>query len=99
MKSYCDKSTAKRGWLRMGGKPECFETSVMERGGKWIVDDSAFPKKAKRISIRRRAPHFPVCNRPHLTGAGLIAHIQQFDKSRNLRPGSRYIIGGQEVIV
>ena len=100
MKSYCDKSTAKRGFIRMGGKPECFETSVMERDGKWIVDTSALPKqptKFKKVSIRRRG--FGTCNKPHLTGDALIEHIRKFDKAHSFVPGNRYIIGGREVRV
>lgn len=102
MKSYCDKSTAKRGFIRRGGDAAQFESVAKEVGGKWLVDDSALPKRAvccKKAAIRKRPPHFPTCNLPHKTGDALIAHIKAFDKARNLRPGSRYIIGGQEVVV
>lgn len=102
MKSYCDKSTAKRGFIRMGGDDAQFEMCAKEVDGKWLVDGSALPKCAgcyKKVAIRRRLPHFPLCNLPHKTGAELIAHIKAFDKSRNLCPGSLYIIGRQEVRV
>lgn len=97
MKSYCDKSTAKRGFIRMGGDAAQFASVAKEVDGKWLVDDSAFPKTAKRVSVHWRPPHFPVCNLPHKTGTALIQHITLFNKSRNFVPGGSYIIGGKEV--
>lgn len=100
MKSYCDKSTAKRGFIRMGGDETKWETAVKQVGDKWIVDDSALPKKPKPITIRKRTPVFPkVDMRNHLTGAKLIQHIKAFDKAHALRGGNTYHIGGQEVVV
>lgn len=54
--------------------------------------------KPKKVVIRKRG--YPLIDMSkHKTGDALIAHIKAFDKTRNLRPGSRYIIGGQEVVV
>ena len=100
MKSYCDKSTAKRGFIRMGGDVAKWEASVKQIGDKWIVDDSALPKKAKPITIRRRAMIFPKLDmRNHLTGAKLIQYIKAFDKAHGFRSGNTYHIGGQEVTI
>lgn len=53
---------------------------------------------SKKITIRKRG-YPPVDMSKHKTGDALIAHIKAFDEARNLRSGSRYIIGGQEVMI
>lgn len=54
--------------------------------------------KPKKVVIRKRG--YPLIDMSkHKTGDELIAHIKAFDKARSLRPGSHYIIGGQEVTI